>query len=159
MLVSYFLAQKLSQGHLRLFLEMHSSSPRAAMPPAGSPLPPVATFTVNQILSERITRSPENGCVQVGQIRSVPNTYCTNLFFLCSPCTTTQGFTLQGAQWLDGDSRDCCDNIFTIHWQDKALKLFEASHKEFGSSESTRGRAGVWVWGRAAAAGGGSWQR
>lgn len=78
---------------------MHSSSPQAAMPPAGSDLPTVATLRVNQILSEIITHSPENGCVQVWQIRYVLNIYSSNLFvFLCLPCMATQAFILQGAQ-------------------------------------------------------------
>lgn len=42
------------------------------------------------------------------------------------------------------------------HLQDKALKAFEDSHKEFSMSELSRGRAGVW--GRAVAVGDGSWQ-
>lgn len=99
MLISCSLAQKLSQGHLRLYLKMHSSSPHAAMPPAGSDLPPMATLRVNQILSERITRSPENGCVQAWPIRYALDIYNSNLFvFLCLPCTAAQAFLLQGAQ-------------------------------------------------------------
>lgn len=66
---------------------MLSSSPQAAMPPAGSHLPPVATFRVNQILSERVTGSPENACVQVWQIRDVLDIYSSNLFVLLCICS------------------------------------------------------------------------
>lgn len=98
--ISYFLAQTLSQGHLRLWLEMHSSSPRAAVPPAASHL---ATFGVNQILSERFTRSPEKGCVQVRHVRYILNIYNSNLFgFFCSCLAQLPGhlFSSEHNGWM-----------------------------------------------------------
>lgn len=48
--------------------------------------------------------------------------------------------------------------MFTNHWQDKALKPFEASHEGFSTSELAGAGAGAWLWGRATAAGDGSRQ-